>query len=383
MLTCDYLETYGQAECWLSSQENKEEYELEQFGRQMNPGGTYTEMFRIDTARLDPGTYTLEAFAIPGAPGYAMGQNTATVTVTQNSGIQATLTADKRILEIFEDVCLNVNAGNSATAIALYSNGEWIYESGASMTEYATAWWEGEMTFFAYYTTEALPNNDSWQNPAWAGWTGISNIVTVQINPPTQELDLDITVAKTTVQQGEQFKVIITNHNTNLNPSYGATLQKLEESGQFGSSSPWYGPDQEGSNIILVDTRNMQPGNYLLHITANAVGCRGVLEDVNVHITEAVSTLILPSGLTVIEEEAFAGIAAQKIIVPDGVTTIEARAFASCPNLEEIVLPADISSFAGDAFAGCTHQIKTYGSADSYLADYAANVDKLVLVPEE
>nr|MCR4876617.1 leucine-rich repeat domain-containing protein [Clostridiales bacterium] len=212
----------------------------------------------------------------------------------------------------------------------------------------------------------------------------ISNLVRVYVNPPTHELDeLTFTVDKTKVHRGEKFRVTITSSNEGLNPSYGATLQRIEEGGQYGSSNPWYGPVSEGSNIILVDTRNIEPGDYLLHVTVNAIGCHGQNKDVTVHVTAAVNTLILPSGLTVIEEEAFAGVAAQKIIVPEGVTTIDSRAFAGCPNLVEIELPEGISSFADDAFAQCTHQVKVYGPADSYLADYATRVNNLVLEPTD
>ena len=93
--------------------------------------------------------------------------------------------------------------------------------------------------------------------------------------------------------------------------------------------------------------------------------------------------LSFPEALTIIGEEAFAGVAAQKIIVPEGVTTIESRAFAGCPNLVEIELPTGIGNFAGDAFAKCTHQVKVYGPADSYLAFYADHVDNLVLEPTD
>jgi len=381
LLTCDYLETYGSAECWLTVSED-EEYRLEQFNRLMYEDGTYAEFFRLDTSHLSLGKYTIEGFAFPGAQGYRYGYGTTNVTVSATD-TQATLTVDKYELEIFEDVHLEV-AAQGATAIALYEDGYWVYETGASIAEDITGWWDGEMTFFAYYSTAVLPNDDSWMNPGWSGWTGISNLVRVYVNPPTHELDeLTFTVDKTTVQRGEKFRITITSSNEGLNPSYGATLQRLEEGGQYGSSNPWYGPVSEDSNIILVDTRNIEPGDYLLHVTASAIGCHGQNKDVTVHVTAAVNTLILPSGLTVIKEEAFAGVAAQKIIVPEGVTTIESRAFAGCPNLVEIELPAGISSFAGDAFAQCTNQVKVYGPADSYLADYATQVNNLVLEPTD
>lgn len=48
------------------------------------------------------------------------------------------------------------------------------------------------------------------------------------------------------------------------------------------------------------------------------------------------SELVLLEGLTVIEEEAFAGCGAAKIVILCWVTEIRSRSFANCPNLRII-----------------------------------------------
>ena len=65
------------------------------------------------------------------------------------------------------------------------------------------------------------------------------------------------------------------------------------------------------------------------------------------------TTMTLPAALNVIDEEAFEGIAANKVIVPDGCERIEARAFMNCPNLREIHIPNSVYSIGDDVFSGC------------------------------
>jgi len=51
--------------------------------------------------------------------------------------------------------------------------------------------------------------------------------------------------------------------------------------------------------------------------------------------------LQLPALLAEIEEEAFAGVAADKVILPDGCRQVAARAFADCPQLKIVSVPAN------------------------------------------
>ncbi|MBR2822851.1 MAG: leucine-rich repeat protein [Clostridia bacterium] len=66
---------------------------------------------------------------------------------------------------------------------------------------------------------------------------------------------------------------------------------------------------------------------------------------------------VLPTGTSVIEEEAFMGIAAKRIKLPEGVTEIRANAFANCPNLKQIYIPEGCERIATTAFSGVSYLI--------------------------
>ena len=81
--------------------------------------------------------------------------------------------------------------------------------------------------------------------------------------------------------------------------------------------------------------------------------------------------LILPSALTTIESEAFAGGAFTYAHITDGVTRIERRAFAGCPNLKDVDIPASATSIDPTAFADTSGL--TIHSTDGSYAEFYAN----------
>lgn len=60
----------------------------------------------------------------------------------------------------------------------------------------------------------------------------------------------------------------------------------------------------------------------------------------------------LPAALSSIEDEAFCGIAAVSVRLPETVTGIGDRAFADCPALRQIIIPTGVTEIDEDAFAG-------------------------------
>ena len=72
----------------------------------------------------------------------------------------------------------------------------------------------------------------------------------------------------------------------------------------------------------------------------------------------------LPGLLVHIEEEAFAGIAAERIEITKNVDVIEKRAFADCPNLREFVIPACVAEIDPEALTGCK-DVTVYGYTDT------------------
>lgn len=63
--------------------------------------------------------------------------------------------------------------------------------------------------------------------------------------------------------------------------------------------------------------------------------------------------LMLPSHVSIIEAEAFAGGAFSALIIPDDCRRIESRAFSDCSSLTYVSIPSSVEYMASDAFTGC------------------------------
>lgn len=83
------------------------------------------------------------------------------------------------------------------------------------------------------------------------------------------------------------------------------------------------------------------------------------------------TTMILPTALKTIEENAFDGIAAQRVIIPEGVTAIGDEAFANSSNLLMIVIPDSVKTFGQNIFAG-SPQVTIYCPSGADAETYAA-----------
>ncbi|MDO5143451.1 MAG: leucine-rich repeat protein [bacterium] len=87
-------------------------------------------------------------------------------------------------------------------------------------------------------------------------------------------------------------------------------------------------------------------------------------------VAEEIPTLVLPSMLQIIEEEAFCGnLSIGKVVVPDGTTEIRSRAFADS-SLVAIELPDSLTRIADDAFEGCD-QFQLVVQQGSYAYEWA------------
>lgn len=86
----------------------------------------------------------------------------------------------------------------------------------------------------------------------------------------------------------------------------------------------------------------------------------------------AYADLALPSDLTAIEAEAFAGNTnlTGELVIPEGVTSIGSSAFQGCTGLTSLVLPDSVTHIGSNAFAGCTNLKATI---DPEGRDIAAN----------
>ena len=89
----------------------------------------------------------------------------------------------------------------------------------------------------------------------------------------------------------------------------------------------------------------------------------------------AVPDFVLPVDLTAIEAEAFSGVQVSVIYIPDTVVSLGSKAFANCATLQEIHIPASVTSIATDLFDGLTSNqlmnITIYGAPDSAAESFA------------
>ena len=96
----------------------------------------------------------------------------------------------------------------------------------------------------------------------------------------------------------------------------------------------------DGVSVVV-----LTPEETLVHASSIA---RGALPE-----GEAGSDLALPESLTLIGEEAFMGVSAERVEVSGNVVAIEARAFADCRELREITIPKTVLKIDDSAFDGC------------------------------
>ena len=381
-LLCDFKGTDGSAECYLTSAARDMEIAPELLSV-TDEGDLKRFTFRVEANSLQVGPYYLTAYAFPGAPGYELGIGEGMVEISDGS-LDAQLTVSPNPAELFDDLEITLYAPG-ATAVALWSemNGmSWICEPGDTLHDTQTAWEDGSGLVYGLYTTEAIDPDEPGFDWNDVHWEGMSNTVTVTVNPPSGVLEeLDVAVLHSTVRRGERLIVSILNENPGLDVNYGAHLTAIDP-GENDFGYPWFAPGPDGKTI-RVDTLLVPPGDYLLEVSAAARGCRPVMTAIPVSVTEGeLTVLTLPAGLKSIETEAFANVAAEKIVIPDGVETIASNAFTDCPNLVELVLPEGISSFAPDAL-GTTGPVYVFGQEGSCQQAYAEFVDNLVFVPTD
>ncbi len=77
----------------------------------------------------------------------------------------------------------------------------------------------------------------------------------------------------------------------------------------------------------------------------------GPSESCVVQVRNDLSLMTLPLNLETIEEEAFAGVAADRVVIRDACESIGSRAFANCSLLYALI-PGTVTATASDAFAG-------------------------------
>jgi len=91
-------------------------------------------------------------------------------------------------------------------------------------------------------------------------------------------------------------------------------------------------------------------------------------------IVHAVKPMTLPAALKALDIESFAGTTVQEIVLPDGLSLIDERAFAQCGALALITIPDTVSFIADNAFEGSDGVAILCGEG-SYAATYAERME--------
>ena len=90
---------------------------------------------------------------------------------------------------------------------------------------------------------------------------------------------------------------------------------------------------------------------------------------------EVAQKMVLPSSLTAIEAEAFAGNNVVCVVIPEHCTEIGASAFADCAQLRFIEIPASVTSIDDSAFDGCSDVLIIVTSDGSAAQRFAKDKD--------
>ncbi|MFT8889896.1 MAG: leucine-rich repeat domain-containing protein [Ethanoligenens sp.] len=84
----------------------------------------------------------------------------------------------------------------------------------------------------------------------------------------------------------------------------------------------------------------------------NQTGNLVILGHCLLQYTGSASTLTIPSGITVIGDNAFSSYYLKSVVIPSSVKSIGEYAFAYCWNLANVVIPSSVKSIGGNAFRG-------------------------------
>ena len=223
----------------------------------------------------------------------------------------------------------------------------------------------------AYYGE--LDQYDGWENVPWSelNWSEPSNSVKVNfISGGAAGIpNVDMNRFPYVTMAGDPL-VIHVSLGENATGAHGNLDRNLQGGWEDLVYGDWFGMEDiendEYQGVITIPTDGLESGTYWLYIDNSGPGYEGSRFMERIEIVDPYqsgSKLTLPGSLQVIEEEAFAGTAADTVIIPYGVTTIGSRAFADS-NIRSVVIPDSVTSIASDAFDGCDLWI-VYGSSDA------------------
>ena len=183
---------------------------------------------------------------------------------------------------------------------------------------------------------------------SWA-FSGCSNLQTVKLSSGMTGIPsygfYYCAISELTIPEGISSIGQSAFYNNPLTTLYLPSTLENVSSGAFSDctnlSDVYFNGTQAEAEAILIGTNNTYLSSATWHFSSNP--------------PQIITTLTLPSMLSTIESEAFAGVGAQMIIVPASVDEIESRAFADCTNLETLYFEGSPFSIASDILSGCNN----------------------------
>ena len=107
-------------------------------------------------------------------------------------------------------------------------------------------------------------------------------------------------------------------------------------------------------NIVTINPKGVVCGIASGTAIVTATASNGKEASIIIEVSsDSQDITILPSDLTIIEAEAFAGTSCKAVILPEGCVSIGNRAFADCAELYYIRVPVEELEIEDDAFEGC------------------------------
>ena len=255
-------------------------------------------------------------------------------------------------------------SGNEITAIRFY-NGLYWWDGGEAITRDTHDDWfldDGSVYFQERYNEDNNRTITAFAEVRVNGsndWQRTNEICfTVKNRGMVGEFDFadgsDITVPRGTV-------VTVT-----FTQAENATHYWVDAFDENRGWSPW---SWDNGTMVRINTNRMPAGEYELRGRAGGNAGSGLMWRestgyVKLTITDnappmAEATFTTPSGLTMIEEEAFAGIAARVILITQDVETVGDHAFSGAPVEQAGFLNAN-TEIHRDAFADCDY-VTVYG----------------------
>ncbi|MBQ8162282.1 MAG: leucine-rich repeat domain-containing protein, partial [Clostridia bacterium] len=328
----------------------------------------------------EPGDYELQAFwsdgdyclyVSAGAPGYGWyddgEQEQGNFTITSPEDDPGRLTVSKTELATNETFSWTLYAkGADQVALCMTEDPSSLHAEENHWHEQEGDWAEGDWNSFGHEGTYYLFIGGYFASDEGGYWDYVGEPVEIHVTAPHGSAPApEVSFAGIAASNHDYTytvraaKDVI--YNTSVVREGNWDVELVSDNGCTGEKTLTLGSEVIGDSAYFVI-------RVWYWYPETITGYNDGYEEYHFFSVSGNAVLVLPKGLSTIEEEAFEGIAAEQVQIPQGVTRIESRAFAACPNLREVKVPASVTYIADDAFEGDLYLV---GPSGSYVESFA------------